>query len=448
MFCFVALVFYVSAVSGYVFPDGFKFGVATSAYQIEGGWNASGKGVSIWDTFTHQNPHLIEDGSNADVACDSYHLWRNDIDLVEALGSDFYRFSISWSRILPTGLPNEVSKGGAKYYSDIIDELLRRNIQPMVTLYHYDLPQKFQDLGGWVWRLYDEEYKPTYHGRVSLANNPVWLEAGDAKYENLAELGREFGAGRYSHPIYSRTGGWPPSVEKYMAELSRRQGLLHSRLPAFTQEEIKLIRGTYDFYALNHYTSRMIRPAKPDEKPGAWIFFGSVDLNAILFTPDSWPHTAAAAVVMYPQGIRRQMAWLQQKYGNLSFLITENGCASNTKGEHDDDRIEFLDAYLKEIAKAIEEGINVEGYTAWSLMDNFEWLSGYSVSYGLYKVDFKDPQRLRTPRASAHYYADVIKSRRLDTTNINKNKYTNLTIRVTYNIFMIVVTIVSLGLSR
>ncbi|CAG4938573.1 unnamed protein product [Colias eurytheme] len=478
------------------FPPGFKFGAATSAYQIEGGWNVSGKGRNIWDTFTHSSSNTVVDGSDGDIACDSYHLWQQDVEMAEELGLDFYRFSISWSRLLPKAFANEIDEDGVAYYNNLINELLKRNIEPVITLYHYDLPQTLQDLGGWVnpliadwfanyakvayslyadrvktwltinepsilcdyifstgmyppmirepvlgpylcnknvllahakaWRIYDEEYKPVFKGRVSIANNPVWIEPASPEHANLAELAREFGAGRYSHPIYSKKGGWPPSVEKHMAILSKKQGYPESRLPSFSIEEIELIRGTYDYYGLNHYTSRVIRPRRPGEETGPWIFYGSTDLDAVLETPNSWPTTDADDVVMYPKGIRKQLEWLHHKYGNITFLITENGCASRSD-DNDQDRIAFIKSYLEQVSLAIKEGIHVEGYTVWSLMDNFEWLFGYKTKYGLYKVDFNDPQRRRTPRASAHYYENVIKTRTTDfpTNKRHKRKYYN-----------------------
>ncbi|XP_038218657.1 myrosinase 1-like [Zerene cesonia] len=476
-------VLYTAQCTAHSFPPSFKFGAATSAYQIEGAWNVSGKGLNIWDTFTHDSRNSVVDRSSGDIACDSYHLWRKDVDLATELGLQFYRFSISWSRLLPTPFRNEIDEDGAAYYNNLINELLKRNIEPVITLYHYDLPQALQDFGGWLnpliadwfasyakvayslyadrvktwltinepsilcdyiyntgklppmiyepmlapylcnknvllahakaWRIYDEEYKPIYKGRVSIANNPVWIEPASPEYENLAELAREFGAGRYSHPIYSQKGGWPPSVERHMAELSKKQGYPESRLPAFSIEEIELIRGTYDYYGLNHYTSRVIRSRQPGEQIGPWIFYGCPELDAVLETPKSWPTTDADDVVMYPEGIRRQLEWLHQKYGNITFLITENGCASRGD-DNDEDRIAFIKSYLEQVSIAIKEGINVEGYTVWSLMDNFEWLFGYKTKYGLYKVDFNDPQRRRTPRASAHFYANIIKARNTD----------------------------------
>nr|XP_026490183.1 myrosinase 1-like [Vanessa tameamea] len=467
------------------FPPGFKFGAATSAYQIEGAWNASDKGRSIWDSMIHKNPSIIEDGTSGDVTCNSYHLWREDVHIAHDLGLHFYRFSISWTRILPTGFPNKISKDGVRYYNKLIDELLKKGIEPIVTLYHFDLPLSIQNLGGWTnplivdwfaeyartvfsmyadrvntwvtinepmmicdfsynvgnlvpqiteeflgpficnknvlmahakaWRIYDENYKEKYQGKISIANNPIWLEAQTEKDEELSERAREFGVGRYSDPIYSKEGGWPPTIEKIMSEYSKKQGFPYSRLPSFTDEEKKLVQGTYDYFSLNHYTSRLVRSAREDEEPGLWYISGSKELNLVLEKDPQWPKTDFAYIVIQPEGIRRQIAWLNKRYHNLSILVTENGLGTRSSDNYDTSRIHYIRDHLKQILLAIkEDGANIVGYTVWSLMDNFEWMFGHSMKFGLYDVDFTHPLRRRSPRASAHFYRNVIKHHSLD----------------------------------
>ncbi|KPJ08092.1 Myrosinase 1 [Papilio machaon] len=391
------------------FPPGFKWGAATSSYQIEGAWNVSDKGENIWDRFIHNNPDVIIDSSNGDIACDSYHNWQEDVRIAAELGLDFYRFSISWPRLLPLGTSEKISEVGKDYYNNLINGLLEKGIQPVVTLYHWDLPQRLQDLGGWAnpyivdwfadyariayklfgdrvktwvtinepivvcdvayntgsfapgvkdpefasylcnknillahakaWRIYDEEFKPKYHGKAGITNQLFWIEGASSEYEELAELVRQYMAGMYSHAIYTKEGGWPPQIEKLIAEKSKKEGHPRSRLPPFTKEEIELIKGTYDFYGFNYYTSRQVRKSRTGD--------------VIRY----WPLGSGAI-------------WL----------------AIN------------------------EDGVNVTGYTAWSLMDNFEWTDGYITKFGLYEVDFTDPKRPRTPRTSAKYYKDVIRS--------------------------------------
>ncbi|XP_045455881.1 myrosinase 1-like [Melitaea cinxia] len=467
------------------FPPGFKFGAGTSAYQIEGAWNASDKGISIWDNALHNDPNLVSDGTTGDVACNSYHLWKEDIHIAHELGLHFYRFSISWTRILPTGFPNKISKDGINYYNKLIDGLLRKGIEPVITLQHFDLPLSIQNLGGWTnpliadwfadyagvvfsnyadrvktwitinephmvcdlvynfailvpivtepwlgpflcnknvlmahakaWRIYDENYKQKYHGKVSIANNPIWLEAKTEDDEDLAELAREFGVGRFSDPIYSEEGGWPPAIEKLMIDYSKKQGFPYSRLPLFTEEEKKLIKGTYDYYSLIYYTSRLVRPAHEGEEPGPWFINGSKELNVILETDPRWPITDSSYILINPEGIRRQITWITRRYKNVSILITENGLGTKSAELHDTARIRFIQDHLQQILLAIkEDGANVVGYTVWSLMDNFEWIFGQTLRFGLYHIDFTDPLRKRTPRASAHYYKSIIKHHSLD----------------------------------
>ncbi|XP_050671632.1 myrosinase 1-like [Leptidea sinapis] len=295
------------------FPPGFKFGAVTSAYQIEGGWNAGDKAPSIWDVYTHKYPFRIANFSNADIACDSFHLWREDVRIAANLGLHYYRISISWTRLLPKGFSNYVSRTGTKYYNRIIDGLLEKGIEPVITLYHSDLPQNLQDLGGWAnplvadwfanyariafsifgdrvkkwitinepiviceleyttpinapsisspglgnylctknillahakaWRVYDEEFRSLYDGKISITNQMYWLQAETEEFEELAELARQLYVGLYLHPIFSSKGGWPSSVENWIAEKSEREGYRDSRLPAFTDEEKELVKG-------------------------------------------------------------------------------------------------------------------------------------------------------------------------------------------------------------
>nr|XP_049701637.1 myrosinase 1 [Helicoverpa armigera] len=466
------------------FPPGFKFGAATAAFQVEGAWNVSDKGESKWDRFCHEFPHKIQDRSNGDIACDSYHQWKRDIEMADELGLHFYRFSVSWTRLLPSGFANHISEDGTRYYNNLIDGLLEKGIEPFVTLYHWDLPQSLQDLGGWTnplvadwfadyarvvftlfgdrvkwwitinepivicdvvynsgimappiispetgaylcnknvmmahakaYRIYDEEFRPKYQGKVSVANHHIWFDPLTPADAELAELARQNAVGRYAHPIYSKTGGWPASIEKALEEVSLKRGYSKSSLPAFTQEEIEFVRGTYDFYAMNHYTSRLIRKAREGETFNFWPFADCIDLGAKVQKQEDWDVTSTFWFFIHPEGIRRQLAWLKQQYGDIEFIITENGFPT-VEGIHDPIRIKYYKAYLKQILLAIkEDGVNLTGYTAWSLMDNFEWSDGYATKFGLYQVDYNDPQRTRTPRDSARFYKNLIKTYTLD----------------------------------
>uniref|UniRef100_A0A2H1WZM4 SFRICE_030583 n=1 Tax=Spodoptera frugiperda TaxID=7108 RepID=A0A2H1WZM4_SPOFR len=357
----------LSHASGYSkqFPPGFKFGAATAAYQVEGAWNVSDKGECKWDRLTHRYPDLFLNHDNGDNACKSYYYWRRDIEMASELGLQFYRFSISWPRLLPTGLVDEISDDGKNYYNNLIDGLLEKGIEPVVSIYHWEMPQLLQDLGGWanpkiadwfadyarvvftlfgdrvkIWltinepivecdyyygqgilapqldyyvgpymcnknlllsharayRVYDEEFRHKYHGKVSIVNHLLWLKAYSPEYEEEAEVARQFLTGRYAHPIYSKKGGWPSVVEKTVAKASKKQGFRESRLPAFTEEEIELVRGTYDFFAMNHYTSRLVRTAEPDEDVVKTMFTYVPDADLVLDTDPAWTYGYSEAM--------------------------------------------------------------------------------------------------------------------------------------------------------
>ncbi|XP_063542340.1 myrosinase 1-like [Cydia strobilella] len=470
------------------FPPGFQFGAATSAYQIEGGWNASDKGESIWDRMVHSRPDFIDDRSNADVACDSYNLWEEDLRLVQEMGLDFYRFSISWPRLLPHGFSNKISEDGRRYYNAVIDGLRARGVAPVVTLYHWDLPQRLQDLGGWTnplivewfadyarvaftlfadrvstwitinepgsvcdggyrgllapgvrdreigallctkhvllaharaYRVYQEEFKAKYLGELSIANQESWYEPKTDQDMEITLLAREYSFGRYSHPIYSAAGGWPPALERYMADNSKKEGYPRSRLPAFTQDEIQLVKGSFDFYGLNHYTSRVVRAAAPGESLSRRAGVAAEELGAALETRPHWKTAASSWLKVNPEGLRNLLKLIKQQYGDVKILITENGYSDTGHQLDDHDRINYYKDYLEQVLLAVtEDAVRVVGYTAWSLLDNFEWTSGYTSRFGLYSVDFTSPMRPRAARASARYYTSVVRARALRVTRV------------------------------
>ncbi|KAJ8710354.1 hypothetical protein PYW07_009720 [Mythimna separata] len=474
-----------SSGSDLQFPEWFKFGAASAAFQVEGAWNVSDKGESKWDRLTHRYPEIISDRSNGDVACNSYYLWERDIEMAAELGLQFYRFSISWPRLLPTGFANNVSEDGKNYYNNLIDGLLEKGIEPVVTIYHWDMPQMFQDLGGWAnpkisdwfaeyarivfslygdrvknwitineplvdcdwyygwgilapkreyflgpyicnknlllahakaYHVYDQEFRCKYNGKISIANHLLWMKPYSNSTEDLelTEAAREFLTGRYTHAIFSKEGGWPTVVEETVAKVSKEQGYEESRLPAFTQEEIELIRGTYDYFALNHYTSRLVRKPRASEDVVRSLFTYVGDLDAVLEMDPDWPFGYGPMMPIYPQGIREQMLWIAEQYGeDIEILITENGYSSGGSLIDDDGRISYVKDHLEQVLLTIQDGVNVTGYAYWTLMDNFEWTDGYQSKFGLYEVDFSSPNRTRTPRKSANYYAELIKKRSL-----------------------------------
>ncbi|XP_047356136.1 myrosinase 1-like isoform X2 [Vespa velutina] len=432
------------------FPEGFQLGVATASYQIEGAWNTNGKGVNIWDVFTHDNKSKIRDHSNGDVACDSYHKYKEDVQLISDIDADFYRFSLSWSRILPNGFSNVVNEEGLNYYKNLIDELLAKDIQPHVTIYHWDLPENLEKLGGWtneliieyfvdyarivfkelgpkvklfytinepailcgegygsitkapgknlteigsylcmhnvlkahakVYHMYDKEFRSEQKGLISIV---VSCSAYFAKNENdleAEEIAYQFLCGWLSHPIYSKTGDYPEIMKNRIAENSRIQGYSKSKLPEFTPEWIEYIQGTSDFFALNHYTSNLVEivPKGPNDP-----WYGE---SGVKFSYDpKWPSSGSSWLKIVPEGFRK-----------------------------------ILNAMLQAI---YEDGCNIKGYTAWSLLDNFEWENGYLEKFGLVQVDFASPNRTRTPKMSMEWYKNVIKQRKITNFIPNTNKY-------------------------
>ncbi|XP_044744461.1 myrosinase 1-like [Coccinella septempunctata] len=467
-------------VSNYSFPENFQFGVATASYQIEGGWNEGGRSESIWDYNLHQNPNLTDDKSNGDIACDSYHKWKEDIEIVKNLGVDFYRLSISWSRILPSALKgSELSTEGVIYYNNIIDELIANNIVPYVTIFHWDTPQVLEFKGGWlnetviedyiyyarilfelygdrvkhwitfnephqiceqgyataekapfktlqgtgdylcyhhvaiahgkIYRIYEEEYKPTQKGQVGITIDCVFgAPKTDTEEDKQAAIDyMEFQYGWFAHPILS--GNYPPLMIEKIGELSRREGFPKSRLPEFTQDEIKIINGSFDFLGLNHYTTVLCSYGGNYPVPSHRNDLGTIDS-----IDPSWKPSAADWLWEVPWGLRGLLVYIKDHYNNPPVLITENGWANRGRYIHDVDRINYMKGYLSEVLKAIyDDGCNVIGYTAWSLLDNFEWTYGYTMKFGLVYVDFESENRTRTPRDSYEIYKKIVATKSL-----------------------------------
>jgi lactase-phlorizin hydrolase len=459
-----------------LFPVGFAWGTATASYQIEGAWDEDGKGVNIWDTFCHEKGH-VDGGDTGDVACDSYHKYEEDIKLIKALGTSHYRFSVSWSRVLPNGTTTIINEKGIDYYNNVIDALLKAGIKPFVTLYHWDLPQPLQDIGGWTnpklveyfddfarlcfarfgdrvkfwitfneplcttflghgngehapgikdplgstfavahtiiraharaWHSYDRDFRSKQAGKVGITMVTQWAEPKDPNNPDdveAAERVMQFKMGWFTNPIFGN-GDYPAILKAQLAQKAKTFGLPASPLPVFTEEEKRYNRGTYDFFGFNHYTTRLAsRPAEPqapDSEAALMDVLEEVD--------PSWKCAASKWLYSVPWGIRRTLCWVKDHYGNPPVYITENGFSDSTGTLDDQDRIDYYRQYINEVLKAISlDGCDVRGYMAWSLMDNFEWARGYSEHFGLHQVDFSNPLRPRTPKASAKYYAEVV----------------------------------------
>ena len=434
------------------FPPGFLWGAATSAYQIEGSPLADGAGPSIWHRFAHE-PGVIADGDTGDVACDHYHRWRQDLDLIAGLGLNAYRFSIAWGRCLPAGT-GRVNPKGLDFYQRLVDGLLERGIQPMATLYHWDLPAALQDRGGWLnpdspkwfadyaqvlfralddrvghWVTLNEPWVSTVLGHLSgehapghrgLAQPPRVAHhllrahaAAVAAYraEGRGQIGislnlepqypisaapADQAAATRRHAFINRWFLDPIALGRYPAALATIFG---SDWPDFPPEDLERIKAPIDFLGVNYY-SRGLVCHDPTNQP----------LQARRVTPTDRPCTAMDWEV-YPEGLTQTLRWIKQRCPSLPVYITENGAAFDDPAPTDDQvadprRIDYLRDHLAAARSALGQGVDLRGYFAWSLLDNFEWSFGYSKRFGLIHVDFVSQRR--TPKASARFYRDCI----------------------------------------
>uniref|UniRef100_A0A023F7H2 Putative beta-glucosidase lactase phlorizinhydrolase n=1 Tax=Triatoma infestans TaxID=30076 RepID=A0A023F7H2_TRIIF len=465
------------------FPEGFLFGVATSSYQIEGGWNEEGKGESMWDRILHTKPELVKDKSNGDVACDSFHLYKQDVQMVKDIGFDIYKFSISWPRVLPRGTKDYINLQGIQYYSNLIDELLMNDIQPMVTMYHWDLPQTLEEQGGWMnrkivdyfedyarilytyfgdkiklwvtinepypvalgyggamilpalnqhgtaeyqvghhillahakaYRLYEKEFKAQQNGKVSISlDSPFYFPLTDSPEDKeAANIAMTFRLGWFANPIYSKSGDYPAKMRQMIDANSKQEGLTISRLPVFTDDEISLIKGSSDFFGFQHYSSHEVKFGEQGEIPSI-----NRDSGVHRSFNKNWPSSKMDWLKVVPEGLRCALNWIKEQYGNPPVYITENGYGDlkEEDGLNDDKRIQYFSLYLKAVLDAItKDECNIKGYILWSLMDNFEWFDGYTSTFGIFKVDFNDPKRKRTPKASVNHIKKWLSTRKLD----------------------------------
>ncbi|CAH4037045.1 unnamed protein product [Pieris brassicae] len=466
------------------FPSDFFFGTATSAYQIEGAWNEGGKGWSMWDHLVRTDPNHIRDGTNGDIAANSYHFYKKDIEILKQLGVSVYRFSISWPRILPYGRPDYVNPEGVAYYNNVINELLANDITPFVTIYHWDLPQNLNEQGGWLtpeiadwfgdysrvlfenfgdrvkhwitinepyihcsfgyasgshaprirspgvgfyecgrniilanakaWHIYDKEFRATQGGVIGITLDSTMAMPGSNSPDDVQGAAdyMSFYLGQYADPIFSATGNYPQRMIDLVAEASRQQGLNESRLKPFTQEEANNNIGTSDFFGLNHYSSTYVY--RNSSVTGMYeVPSLNDDLQVGTFPDPNWYKNPAGWIFRYGQGIRKLLVYIKDTYNNPTVYITENGFGTASE-RNDTDRADYYREYLNGVLDAIDDGVNVKGYCAWSLVDNFEWAFGYSVRFGLYEIDQNDPEKTRTPKYSALVYKEIVRTRTVD----------------------------------
>jgi len=437
------------------FPDRFLWGTATASYQIEGAWNEDGKGESIWDRFAH-TPGKIKNNDTGDVALDHYHRYREDVQLIKALGVKTYRFSISWPRIFPegTGVPN---LKGLEFYSRLVDELLANDIEPFATLYHWDLPQALQDRwGGWESRDTAKAFAD-YAGYVAeKLSGRIRHFLTINEFTTFVELG--YGTGLLApglklqpvrlnqvrhHAVLAHglavqairakaqqgiqvglaeniVAGVPvietpehiAAAERYTREINA--GYLTVMLeghytdaflssagadaPKFTPEDLKVISSPLDFVGINVYVPKYVRPI--DAAPG---------YEPLEFSK-SHPRMASVWHFIGPEALYWAPRHLLKLWNVKEIYITENGCgaADHPAADgvvYDSDRIMFLRNYLTQLQRATAEGVPVRGYFHWSSMDNFEWSDGYGTRFGLVYVDYATLKRI--PKMSASFFREV-----------------------------------------
>ncbi len=438
------------------FPKNFYWGAATAAFQVEGAWNEDGKGESIWDRFAH-TPGKIKDGSNGDVTCDHYHRYREDVALMRSLDLNSYRFSVAWTRIQPEGL-GQANPKGLDFYSRLVDELLEARIRPMLTLYHWDLPQKLEDAGGWTNRDLAGRFAD-YSGIVAhalgdrvqdwcLLNEPAaflskgYLDGTHAPgrrsivdflrgthVANLAQ-GAGFRALKAVRPqarvgsAFSMSPCEPVSdSEEDRQAAERAHGMvntwfldpaLRGRYPvAFSfspavfmkiqQDDMTLTRAALDFIGINLYYRTMVSAPRLGERLS--------DVRLLLLPArmmDGWKGSKTDnGWEVWPRSMYEMVMRITRDYDHPAIEITENGCSYNhapvgSGAIEDWRRIAYHRQYISELARAMGDGADVRGYHAWSLMDNFEWAEGFSQRFGLVYVDFKTLQR--TIKASGTWY--------------------------------------------
>jgi beta-glucosidase len=441
----------------------FVWGVATASYQIEGAVNEDGRGASIWDTFSHTLGR-VSNGETGDVACDHYHRYREDLDLLARLGVDAYRFSIAWPRIQPTGA-GVVEPRGLDFYRRLMDGLRVRGVTPFVTLYHWDLPQALEDRGGWRsrdtalrfaeyagiladaftefeprWITLNEPYCSAIMGYAEGRHAPG-VRDGDGALAAAHHL--MLGHGLATEQLRARGDApvgitlnispvVPASAGQADLDAARRQDLLVNRLftepvlggvyPADAEEvwgaltdfsfrhdgDLAIISTPLDFLGVNYYFRLHVRDAPAERKSASDIGILDATPSTVEKTGLGWP--------IEPDGLYAALTGLRGRFARLPpIYVTENGCSYPDEvgpdGEVPDQaRIEFTKAHLRAIERAQADGVKVLGYFHWSLMDNFEWAEGYTPRFGLVHVDYVT--QVRTPKSSFHWYAKQIHASR------------------------------------
>ncbi len=432
-------------------PSGFVWGVSSSAYQIEGATAEDGRGVSVWDVFAAR-PGAVRDGHTAEQACDHYHRWPEDVELLRGLGVDAYRFSLAWPRILPTGA-GPVNPRGLDFYDRLTDALLDRGVTPLPTLYHWDLPQPLEEAGGWLAR--DTAHRFAEYAAVAADRLGDRIRDWITLNEPFVHMAFGYGLGVHAPGRALALGALPAAHHQLLghglaARALRERGArvmiannctpvtpasgapsdraaadaydtLHNRLfndpvllgryPDLTPYGVgddlggvlrdgdpAVIATPLDGLGVNYYTPTVVRAAPP----GSAVPFELVPQPGAPLTAFGWP--------VAPEGLRDLLLGLTGAYGDAlpPLTVTENGCSY--PGLDDVERVAFLDGHIRAVAEAVGRGADVRGYFVWTLTDNFEWAEGYHQRFGLVHVDHATQRR--TPKASYGWYRDLVAAHR------------------------------------
>lgn len=439
------------------FPEDFLWGAATAAYQIEGAAHEDGRGESIWDRFSH-TPGKTFNGDSGDVACDHYHRYPADIQLMTDLGLHAYRFSIAWSRILPTGT-GQVNEAGLAFYDRLVDALLKAGITPFVTLYHWDLPQALDDHGGWLnrdsadhfvnyadivsrrlgdrvkhWITFNEPFCISYvsytwgghapghqdfsYAEANRVNHHVYLGHGKAVPVIHANSGGKVGIVLNMTPMYPATDSEADraAADRMDAQSNRwfadpifkgaypadRLALLGAAAPEIRPGDMQIISAPIDFLGVNYYSRSVVKDAPQAANVEKTE---SVKIPASEYTEMNWE--------VYPDGLRELLERVHRDYQPQEIYVTENGCATpdhlnGVSPVPDPRRVAYLKGHFEAAYRAITAGVPLKGYFVWSLMDNFEWAYGYSKRFGITYVDYATQRRI--PKQSYQFYQQVIRA--------------------------------------
>ncbi|XP_054795431.1 beta-glucosidase 13-like [Prosopis cineraria] len=457
----------------------FFIAVVESKTSVEGATKEGGRTPSIWDTFVQQ-PNKIKNASTGDIADDSYHHYKEDVKLLKDIGFNAYRFSISWNRILPGGnLKGGVNKEGIAYYNDLINEIKSNGLEPLATLFHWDVPQSLEDeYGGFLspkivndfkeyaevcfkefgekvkmWAtinepltfstqgyehgifapgrcsswlppkctagnsstepyivshhlllahaaaasLYKQKYQGSQKGKIGIVLNSGWqVPISDSKADkDAASRALAFTYDWYLEPL--KSGSYPEEMVKRVGE----------RLPKFSGEESKMVKGSYDYVGLNYYSSSYAADTPCSNVNHTAFSDACASVTSEKNGVPIGPVAASSWLYIYPEGLHELLVYTKEKLNNPVIYITENGVDEANTGKVDLDdhmRINYIKSHLAQVHRAIKDGVNVKGYFEWALLDNFEWSDGYSVRFGMVHVDFEDESRKRTPKKSAHWF--------------------------------------------